>query len=490
MTKRMVLTPGRIVMGLAILAAAMGSFAFVATRPEREVTTRSAEARDAYMEGMVALRKVYVDEARIAWLKAVEADSTCSMAWLRLARLAYENGNVRLAAEYHARAEADMQRLTGRERFFIQLLAVDMKGVEAERDSLISEMVSRYPEDIEILFMAGNRDFHRKKYQEALNSFEKLLQKSPETGEVYNMMGYALGELGRWDKAVEAFQKYTFLYPDQANPHDSLGELYLRTGRYDNALKEFEKALALKPDFGWGHFHSAMVYAETGRNREARESVRSAISVSPDSPIIRMWERQEISLELAAGNISRALELAEAQRDANPDEPVSYFMLGRIYSVQGQTDLVKRELANVIRTYEELSRLQPGRPASELRDNLMVHELTGDIAAAGGDYSAADTCLTRALAKSNSWFMTRRLEAKRIENLIRAGKSEAAVAACERVLVVNPNEPLFHVLAARALKAEGKESEAPAHYRAALEVLGKADTDHPLVREVAENLSL
>lgn len=490
MTNAVKWTRGRVAVGAAILAAAMGSFAFVATRPEREVTTNSPGARAAYMEGMEALRKIYTAEARLAWLRAVEADSNCSMAWLRLARLALENGDSPLAREYHARAEAGMSRLTGRERLFIRLLEADMKQGDAERDSLISEMVRGYPDDPEILFMAGNRDFHRKNYGSALNSFQKLLRKTPHKGEVYNMMGYALGELGRWSEAVEAFQKYAFLYPEQANPHDSLGELYLRTGRYDGALKEFGKSLALKPDFGWGHIHSAMAYAETGRHTLALSSVRAAMTTSPDSPNLRMWKRQEILFELAAGHAGRALELAEAHRNDHPDEPVSYFMLGRVYVAQGQSDLARRELANLVAAFDERARLEPGGRDSDPMDTFMVSELRGEIAAADGDFAAADSCFTKARDKSNAWYVTRRIESHATVNLIRAGRIPDALEAVDRVLAVNPNEPTFHWLAGRALAESGRNDEALAHYRAALEVLKEADPDHVLLKQLAESLSL
>jgi tetratricopeptide (TPR) repeat protein len=483
-------TRGRVAVAAAILAAAMGSFAFVAMRPEREITTRSPEARAAYMEGMEALRKIYTAEARLAWLRAVEADSSCSMAWLRLGRLAYENGDSPLAREYHARAEAGMGRLTGRERLFIRLLEADMKQGDAERDSLISEMVEGYPDDPEILFMAGNRDFHRKNYGAALSSFRKLLRKTPHKGEVYNMMGYALGELGRWPEAVEAFQKYAFLYPDQANPHDSLGELYLRTGRYDDALKEFGKSLALKPDFGWGHIHSAMAYAETGRYTLALASVRAAVTTSPDSPNLRMWERQEILFELAAGHHARALELALAHRDDHPGEPASYFMLGRIYVAQADLDPARRELTNLVEAFDERARLEPGSRDSDPMDTFMVNELKGELAAAEGNLAAADSCFAKAREKSNAWFVARRIEARSIDTMIRAGRHVDALAAVERVLAVNPNEPTFHCLAGRSLEESGRKDEAQAHYRAALEVLKDADPDHALLEQVAKNLSL
>jgi len=476
-------SPGRILLAIALLSGVTVTLAFAALRPEREVTTRSKEACAAYMEGMEAMKKIYMVDAHRAWLRATVLDSTCAMAWLRLARLSQQHGDLAEAGRFLARAESQLPRLTPRERLFIQLLRADMSRDEKKSDKIIAAMLERYPEDAEILFMAGNRSFHRLRYEEALSRFEKVLVVAPQMGEVYNMMGYALSALSRWPEAVQAFQKYTFLYPDEANPHDSLGELYLRTGRYEDALSEFEKALAVKPDFGWGHFHSAMVYDETGRYEHALTAIRTAVAIDPDSPDWLMWKRYEIFFELAAGHDARALEMAGDLRRSRPDQPASHFVLGRVYAALGDAGKAAAALDGMRNAIQAQARTHGGSDNPDLLDNFQVLELAGEVAMASGDWKAADTCFARAIMKTDGWWISRRVQLKRAECLFREGAMDSVLMLTGEGLSTNSRQPAFHFWRAEALQALGRTAEAEAHYRKALEGWKDAEPGHAKIEE-------
>jgi tetratricopeptide (TPR) repeat protein len=481
--------PRALAIGAIALVAVAASLAVAASRPRREITTRSPEAYAAYLAGMDAQRKLYAADARKAWLRAVELDSTCAMAWVRLARTSLSGGGSTGAREYLRRAEALAGRVTMKERLFIQLTRNEVARNEKECDRILSELVRKFPEDTEILFMDGIRAFRLKKYDRALESFDRLLVRAPEMGEVYNMMGYALGELERWPEAVQAFQKYAFVYPDQANPHDSLGELYLRTGRYEAALGEFAKAASLKPDFSWAHFHAAMAYAETGRHEMALASIRAAVKASAGSPeLLRSWRRQEVFFEMAAGNHDRALHLAERIREKEADEPLAHFMVGRVQASRGRPDLARADLSRMVEALVKLREEQSDGGEADSSGLAQLHELEGEIAMADGHPEEAVPAFQKAGKQADAWWVRRRILLKQVECQVRSGRAEDAARAIQEHLGVNPGDPAFHYWHGEALAALGKAPEAAAAFRRTVELLSAADPGFLLFTAAARRL--
>lgn len=254
-------------------AATVGALAF---RPARDVTTRSDTAWGYYQDGLQAMQKFYDTEARGAWEMALEEDPEFAMAAARLARMSLAFGDLASAQVYGERAAGRLDALTDRERLHIQLIGADLANDKPRKRAIEAELLVRFPDDPEILLLAGTHALDEGRAAQALPLLQKVLRVDPSYGEAYNLLGYTFAALGRWKDAAVAFQKYVFLYPEQANPHDSLGEMYLRIGRYPEALRQFDRALELKPDFSWALYHRATTLSELGRHDAAMASIHRA----------------------------------------------------------------------------------------------------------------------------------------------------------------------------------------------------------------------
>lgn len=246
----------KILLALLLVAAAVAGGALLALRHEPRWTTDSEAALEAFDDGLEAIQKLYHDEARGHYQRAIELDPDFAAAKLYLLRVTdgrHDEGIRRdLIDELRT---VDRQRLSEWERFLIEY---QLERIDGDRDSarpLLERYLEEHPKDPFALDLHCGQVWESGRFAEASDCFRRLIEIDPNWVRAQNLLGYMAMAQGDFDEAEEQFEIYRYLAPDQANPHDSLGELLLLTGRWDEARREFEQALAVKPDFcaSWGN---------------------------------------------------------------------------------------------------------------------------------------------------------------------------------------------------------------------------------------------
>ncbi|MCP5063101.1 MAG: tetratricopeptide repeat protein [Ignavibacteriae bacterium] len=66
---------------------------------------------------------------------------------------------------------------------------------------------------------------------------------------IYNAYGYRLLSQKKYNEAIEAFEKQVELLPERANSYDSLGDGYRKAGKLKLAMEQYKKALEIDPEF-------------------------------------------------------------------------------------------------------------------------------------------------------------------------------------------------------------------------------------------------
>ncbi len=125
------------------------------------VTTGSVDAIRAYLEGERLYRLSRWDSATVAYERAVEADSTFALAWLRLSSTygwTTSHGS-RQVRQSVAAAMRHMDRLPSRERRLVTVAQLFEEGDVAAVDS-IRAYVAQYPDDAEAWYQLGDVQFH------------------------------------------------------------------------------------------------------------------------------------------------------------------------------------------------------------------------------------------------------------------------------------------------------------------------------------------
>ncbi len=85
--------------------------------------------------------------------------------------------------------------------------------------------LQRWPDDPLLLYGLGNSAFAAGRFDEAVQTYERLLSIQPRRAEAWNNLAYALLRLGRRQQAVEAIGRALELQPDNPEIRDSYREI-------------------------------------------------------------------------------------------------------------------------------------------------------------------------------------------------------------------------------------------------------------------------
>jgi hypothetical protein len=117
--------------------------------------------------------------------------------------------------------------------------------------------------------------------EEALKSFDKLIELMPNDGSNWVGRGQMLEELKRDDEALKAFDKAITLSPWHDGAWNNRGGVLLRFGKYDEAIKSYDKAIELAPRWADSFYHRACAYAGKGDKTNALTDLKKAIELQP-----------------------------------------------------------------------------------------------------------------------------------------------------------------------------------------------------------------
>jgi tetratricopeptide (TPR) repeat protein len=103
-------------------------------------------------------------------------------------------------------------------------------------------------------FTAGRKLYNKRKYNRALQEFDKAVKIDPSSFKAYLWRGRVYLKMGHYDKATADFKMVVKLKPDYARPYHNLGWLYYQKGKYEESIKYLNKAIELEPNNGWAYY--------------------------------------------------------------------------------------------------------------------------------------------------------------------------------------------------------------------------------------------
>jgi tetratricopeptide (TPR) repeat protein len=118
-----------------------------------------------------------------------------------------------------------------------------------------------------------------KEYEDAINSYNKVIQNAQKDSEYFIKarygIGYAYYHVEKYDKALEHFQAYVdalrdskkYFYDDAVL---RLGDLYAYNKKYDQAIKNYDEAIETRnPDLDYAYFRRGIVLSLQNKKEEA-----------------------------------------------------------------------------------------------------------------------------------------------------------------------------------------------------------------------------
>ena len=178
----------------------------------------------------------------------------------------------------------DMQSHYWLARIYSNLKEYDRAAEEYE--IILKKLVKAEPQNTEVYGYLGQLYYSQKKYNQAIEQFEKMLQLDPKNASVLYLLGSLYFEVGQKQKAIDALAKSIQLDPKDDGSLNTLGYIYAENNdRLDEALDLVNRALQISPNNGAYLDSLGWVYYKKGMYDKALEVLKKA-DVAMKDPVI------------------------------------------------------------------------------------------------------------------------------------------------------------------------------------------------------------
>ncbi len=174
------------------------------------------------------------------------------------------------ASAAYEKARTYSEKATEKERLWIEAsYAGDVEGNSEKHDSLIDEIVNKYPRDKAAQRVLANRLRAAGQFDKAIKQYELVLELDPNDPWALNSLGSMYARIGNYEKAVGVLKRCAASRPGDVNPLDSLAEVYFLWGKLDESIAKYGEVIKLNPDFFASYFGLAHVLAFKGDYSQA-----------------------------------------------------------------------------------------------------------------------------------------------------------------------------------------------------------------------------
>jgi tetratricopeptide (TPR) repeat protein len=310
---------------------------------------------------------VWVEAAR-SFNEALRADPDLAMAYLGLS-YALTELNQTAAGKQAAQIARSLGSKAGeRERLRIDLRLMQLDAAASPNDSKLeaayraqlARMLERFPDDVEMLLIAGRaptptqatHGMHAR--SESLGRYERALKLKPNYFATHHYLTHAYENTGRLNEALEHGALLVRLAPNVPHAHHMYAHVLRRVGRMTEAIAELRKADDLETAYlgedeiparyDWHFLHNLELlgtsYQYLGKMVEAESALRRAWQIDGTTR-----EADELNKKLwpmflmALGRPVDALAAAEAliAHPAPLVQALGYLLTGRVSMALGDT---------------------------------------------------------------------------------------------------------------------------------------------------------
>ncbi len=250
-----------------------------------------------------------------------------------------------------------------------QLLAAEkLDAAEAICETLSQENA----EDPFLLHAQGLIDYMRKRYDRAIQLFQRSIAKIPNNPNFYGNLGEALRRKGEPLRALRAFQDALLLEPKFAKAHLGLGNSLADLKRYPEARTRFQFLIELHPQLPAGYHYLGVMLTALERPKEAIPLIRKAIALKPG------YSEARFSLADAleqAGQTEDALALYQELLTENPTDSSIHNNYANLLRSLGRSKEAESHLREAVKHDPNSISAYYNRTSKELAQELSPEQL-------------------------------------------------------------------------------------------------------------------
>lgn len=186
----------------------------------------------------------------------------------------------------------------------------------------------------------GNQYYNAKHYEEAVESYKKVIEHQPEYKEAQFNLGLAYlslyqpgstheKDIGYSQGAIKAFKDYLKLEPESEKVKNFLVEICQKSNNHEEAIRFFEEEHSKHPDDVRTIGLIANLYTKIGEVDEALKWLQKRVDLEPENPEAyysfaqtswaRSYNHMDLSLEERYAVLDKGLAAADKAVQLKPD---------------------------------------------------------------------------------------------------------------------------------------------------------------------------
>jgi len=213
-----------------------------------DVTTSSIEAYRLYAEAINFHERARSAEAAVMFEKAIAIDPAFAMAYAKLAVVENNLGHFDRRDKYAAQALKLTDRLTPRERFYIEGFFYSARRATLGRSiDAYTRCIEIDPGDQACRHNLGLAFLLLERHRESVEQYEELVRRGTTSATSFENLATARMGLGEVETGLAVAEAFLTRNPESALGHSRLAAVLVGLGRYDDAVREFDRARLLEP---------------------------------------------------------------------------------------------------------------------------------------------------------------------------------------------------------------------------------------------------
>jgi tetratricopeptide (TPR) repeat protein len=411
-------------------------------------TTASLDALKLYADGMKRSAGANADTGTELLRQAVVIDANFAMAHAELGRRYYLMGThaMRVRGEEHlVKALGLLDRLTPRERLWIQATADDARSNRPLAAQGYRAYLAQYPDDAAAWFRLGwTHMAGLSEYAPAIEAFERAVALRPTDSSSLVNIGSCYSGLRKYAEAIDAYHKAFAVEPAlifEPFINHEYGFTLVGHGDQDAAIAVFDKMKAQPEPFKKARAHRSRAFLEMYRGR-----YDAAISELRQAIVINVAQGAAISEFRDRLILARALDAKAKKREADSeldavDRLIARMQLGPewlripavIHARRGDVRRARR-IVEVMTKTSGAATADSAANRNLAQDQAHVAHARGELARAEGQAADAVSILDAARVGTFDLQIVDALAAAQLA----AGDLEAAAKSYEEV-IANPS---------------------------------------------------
>lgn len=182
----------------------------------------------------------------------------------------------------------------------------------------------RYPEQ----YFKGQEHFYKKEYDQALASFEAVIQEGVKSSDLYKQAILAAMLNYDYESALKFYDQYQSWYKPRPEDFALLGDIHYGLHQYEKALKAYNQAWYFRAADKQVLLKRGKLFLHFGENEMALRDFDTAIMYDPK--LAEAYAQRGLA-QIQMENLESAKQDVEVALELGAEKGLAYFVLGKYY---------------------------------------------------------------------------------------------------------------------------------------------------------------